>query len=93
MAEPYWRAFLSDAVVGAVIGGVRETIDYGKFDIGDLSNHVLGSVFIFGFAFMAAAALVNWRKRNPHMNSVSKPLTPSAVAQVALERQGGGDCV
>ena len=60
---PY--AFLAGAVLGAVIGFIWGVIDYGTFDVAFFYNHVLGCLFIFGFLFMAAAAMANWRRRNP----------------------------
>lgn len=66
--ERHWhlgRAFLLGAVAGALVGAIWSWIDYGSFEIGYMSNHVLGGLFIAGFLFLAIAALVNWRRRNP----------------------------
>lgn len=59
------RAFLLGALIGALAGAVWSWIDYGGFDIAYMSNHVLGGFFMCGIAFAAAAAFMNWRKRNP----------------------------
>jgi hypothetical protein len=56
---------LAGAVLGALAGGIWGWIDYGRFEIGFFSNHVLGGLFIVGFLFLAVAALANWRRRNP----------------------------
>lgn len=68
VTERHWhlgRAFLLGAVIGAVAGAVWSWIDYGGFEIGYMSNHVLGGLFMCGTAFLAVAAFMNWRRRNP----------------------------
>lgn len=60
------RAFALGGLLGALGGAVWSWIDYGGFEIAYMSNHVLGGIFICAIVFAAAAALMNWRARNPH---------------------------
>jgi hypothetical protein len=59
------RAFGLGAVVGGLLGALWGWLDYGAFEIGHFSNYILGCLFLGGFAFLAAAALRNWARRNP----------------------------
>jgi hypothetical protein len=59
------RAFLLGAVLGGALGALWGWLDYGAFEIGHFSNYILGCLFLGGFAFLAAAALRNWARRNP----------------------------
>ncbi|WP_157016672.1 nitrate reductase [Mesorhizobium xinjiangense] len=60
-----WRAFLLGAVLGALVGVAWGSLDYGAFDVAYLSNHVLGVALMGGALFVALAAFLNWRRRNP----------------------------
>lgn len=59
------RAFLLGAVLGTAVGAMWGWLDYGAFEMGHFSNYTLGCLFLGGFAFLAAAALRNWVRRNP----------------------------
>jgi hypothetical protein len=55
---------------GIALGALWGWLDYGAgwttaFEIGHFSNYILGCLFLGGFAFLAAAALRNWARRNP----------------------------
>lgn len=68
VTDQHWRpgrAFLLGAFIGALAGAAWGWIDYGRFEIGYMSNHVLGGLFMCGVAFLAVAAFMNWRRRNP----------------------------
>jgi hypothetical protein len=59
------RAFLLGAAIGAVTGAAWSWLDYGGFEVGYMSNHVLGGLFMCGVAFLAVAAFINWWRKNP----------------------------
>jgi hypothetical protein len=58
-----WRSAPAAAI--GVCCALWGWLDYGAFEMGHFSNYILGCLFLGGFAFLAAAALRNWVRRNP----------------------------
>lgn len=68
--QPYkpWsllRAFIVGAGFGIVLGAFWGFLDYGAWELGHFSNHVLGGLFIGGLGVMGLCAIRNWIRRNP----------------------------
>lgn len=58
-------AFGIGALLGLVGGAVLGWLRYGAFEPAHFSSHILGGLFILGFAFLAIATIRNWLWRNP----------------------------
>ncbi|WP_227590675.1 nitrate reductase [Cereibacter sphaeroides] len=47
------------------IGMVWSWVDYGSFQLGYMSNHVLGSALLVGLLALGITLLRRWLHRNP----------------------------
>lgn len=68
--EPHGRAplvvsFLLGALMGIPIGMIWSWLDYGSFELGYMSNHVLGAALMAGLIALGITLLRRWLRRNP----------------------------
>ena len=61
----HFMAFCIGALVGVPVGMVWSWFDYGAFELGYMSNHVIGAALICGLLAMGIIALRRWLRRNP----------------------------
>ncbi|UIJ33024.1 nitrate reductase (plasmid) [Cereibacter azotoformans] len=58
-------SFLLGALVGIPIGMIWSWLDYGSFELGYMSNHVLGAALMAGLIALGITLLRRWLRRNP----------------------------
>lgn len=58
-------SFMLGALAGVPIGMIWSWVDYGSFQLGYMSNHVLGSALLVGLLALGITLLRRWLHRNP----------------------------